>query len=59
MKSTMTGNLALSGGAFGPEASLPLFVIGTATGCALLFYAWKKGKFAKPRWNLAPEQSGP
>jgi len=46
MKSKMTGNLALSGGAFGPEASLPLFVFGTSVGCALLFYSWKRGKFA-------------
>lgn len=48
MKSKMTGDFSLSGGAFGPEASLPLFVFGTTFGCALLFYAWKKGKFAKP-----------
>lgn len=59
MKSKMNGNLVLSGGAFGPEASLPLFVFGTTFGCALLFYAWKKGKFAKPRWNFAPEVPGP
>lgn len=33
----------LSGGAFGPEASLPAMVIGTAAAVVTLWWAWKKG----------------
>lgn len=39
----------LSGGAFGPEASLPAMVVGTLTAVVVLWWAWKKGNFkAKP-----------
>ena len=38
----------LSGGAFGPEASLPAMVVGTLTAVVVLWLAWKKGNF-KPR----------
>lgn len=39
----------LSGGAFGPEASLPAMVVGTLTAVVVLWRAWKKGNFkAKP-----------
>lgn len=39
----------LSGGAFGPEASLPAMVVGTLTAAVVLWWAWKKGNFkAKP-----------
>nr|WP_295107784.1 type II CAAX endopeptidase family protein [uncultured Caulobacter sp.] len=39
----------LSGGAFGPEASLPAMVVGTLTAVVVLWLAWKKGNFkAKP-----------
>jgi len=35
----------LSGGAFGPEASLPAMVVGTLTAMVVLWLAWKKGNF--------------
>jgi uncharacterized protein len=39
----------LSGGAFGPEASLPAMVVGTLTALVVLWLAWKKGNFkARP-----------
>jgi membrane protease YdiL (CAAX protease family) len=39
----------LSGGAFGPEASVPAMVVGTAVAVAVLYRAWKRGNFrARP-----------
>jgi membrane protease YdiL (CAAX protease family) len=38
----------LTGGAFGPEASLPALLICTGIGVATLWWAWKLGRFAKP-----------
>jgi hypothetical protein len=39
----------LSGGAFGPEASLPAMVVGTLVAIIVLWLAWKQGNFrAKP-----------
>lgn len=39
----------LSGGAFGPEASAPAMVVGTAVAVVVLWRAWKKGNFkARP-----------
>ncbi len=35
----------LSGGAFGPEASLPAMVVGTLTAVLVLWLAWKRGNF--------------
>jgi len=35
----------LSGGAFGPEASLPAMVVGTLVAIVVLWLAWKKGNF--------------
>jgi membrane protease YdiL (CAAX protease family) len=37
---------ALSGGGFGPEASLAGLAVGTAVGAALLYRAWQRGRFA-------------
>lgn len=34
-----------TGGAFGPEASLPALVICSGVGLAVLWYAWKAGRF--------------
>ena len=36
----------LTGGAFGPEASLPAFAVCTAVGAATLWLAWKAGRFS-------------
>lgn len=39
----------LSGGAFGPEASLPAMVVGTLVAIIVLWLAWKQGNFkARP-----------
>lgn len=35
----------LSGGAFGPEASLPAMIVGTLVAVVVLWMAWKKGNF--------------
>jgi len=35
----------LSGGAFGPEASVPAMIVGTAVALVVLYPAWKKGNF--------------
>lgn len=40
--------LWLSGGRFGPEASLPALVICTTVGLLTLWMAWKAGRFARP-----------
>ncbi|PSJ37660.1 CPBP family intramembrane glutamic endopeptidase [Allosphingosinicella deserti] len=39
----------LTGGAFGPEASLPALIICTAVGLLTLWLAWKAGRFATGR----------
>jgi membrane protease YdiL (CAAX protease family) len=36
----------LTGGAFGPEASLPALIVGGVVGLAALWSAWKNGRFA-------------
>jgi membrane protease YdiL (CAAX protease family) len=36
----------LSGGAFGPEASLPALLICTGAGAGLLWWAWRQGRMA-------------
>ena len=46
----------LTGGAFGPEASLPAVVVCTTVGVATLVWAWKLGRFRRP---AAPEPSVP
>jgi len=39
----------LSGGAFGPEASLPAMIVGTGVAIVVLYWAWKRGNFrARP-----------
>lgn len=39
----------LTGGAFGPEASLPGLVVCTTVGIAVMRMAWRAGHFAKPQ----------
>lgn len=46
----------LSGGAFGPEASVPAMVVGTAVAIVVLSWAWKRGNF-KARDAAGPEVS--
>lgn len=40
----------VTGGSFGPEASLPAMGIATAVGIALLYVAWRRGRFIAPSW---------
>jgi len=35
----------LSGGAFGPEASVPAMVVGAAVAVVVLYWAWRRGNF--------------
>jgi len=37
----------MTGGAFGPEASVPGLIVGTLTGAVVLWMAWKAGRFEK------------
>jgi uncharacterized protein len=45
---------SLSGGAFGPEASLPGLIIATATGGAVLWQAWRRGHLSAQTDQMAP-----
>lgn len=49
MTSTARSGLAewMTGGRFGPEASLPGLLVGTSVGVIVLFLAWKAGRFRK------------
>jgi hypothetical protein len=38
----------LTGGPFGPEASLPALAVGTGVGVVVLLMAWKAGRFSRP-----------
>ncbi|MBC7519530.1 MAG: CPBP family intramembrane metalloprotease [Sandarakinorhabdus sp.] len=49
----------LTGGAFGPEASLPALLVCTAAGVAVLWLARRAGRFGKPPARLSSGQSGP
>lgn len=43
--SRVNGDTLLTGGVFGPEASLPFFVVGVVYGTLLLLWAYKKGRW--------------
>lgn len=43
--SRVEGNTLLTGGVFGPEASLPFFTVGVVYGTLLLLFAYKKGRW--------------
>lgn len=47
-RSTARGDVPiwLSGGGFGPEASLPALIVCTAVGSATLWHAWRSGKLS-------------
>lgn len=50
----------LSGGAFGPEASLPAMVVGTSVAVLVLWMAWRKGMFkARPDEAVSPPPEAP
>jgi hypothetical protein len=44
----------LSGGAFGPEASLPAMVVGTSVAVVVLWMTWRRGMFVT-RPDASPE----
>ena len=44
----------LTGGPFGPEASLPALVVGTLVGVVVLVMAWKAGRFDRPTATGGP-----
>jgi uncharacterized protein len=49
LRSVMSGQAWLTGGAFGPEASAVTLAVTTAASAALLLAAWKRGSLCPPR----------
>jgi membrane protease YdiL (CAAX protease family) len=49
LRSTLTGDEWLTGGAFGPESSLVTLAATSATAAALLAVAWRRGSLRPPR----------
>jgi membrane protease YdiL (CAAX protease family) len=56
LRSTVTGDEWLTGGAFGPEASLVTLAVTSAASAALLVVAWRRGSLRPPR--LRPTARG-
>ncbi|HEX4458760.1 MAG TPA: CPBP family intramembrane glutamic endopeptidase [Polyangia bacterium] len=54
--STFDGPTLLSGGAFGPEASIVAVTLCCATGVALLLAAGRRGRIVAPFWRRAARQ---
>ena len=52
------GSDLVTGGAFGPEASLPAMAVATAFGVILLVVAWRRGKFVAPSWVRRRQLAG-
>jgi membrane protease YdiL (CAAX protease family) len=48
LKGTTSGRTLISGGEFGPEASVFAVVLGGVAGCVMLIAAWKRGRFVRP-----------
>jgi len=48
----LSGPPLITGGAFGPEASLPALVISLGASAALAGYAVRRGAWRRPRWRL-------
>ena len=51
LTSRFHGADVLTGGAFGPEASIVAVVICLAAGAAFLWLAWRRGNFVQPFWT--------
>ena len=47
-----SGPFLLTGGAFGPEASLPCLIVGTAAGVLLLWLAWRRGQWQSKQYQV-------
>ncbi|HMK73593.1 MAG TPA: CPBP family intramembrane glutamic endopeptidase [Myxococcaceae bacterium] len=50
VQAQIVGDPWLTGGRFGPEAGLPVFVLGTAAGVAAMVLAVRRGQILTPRW---------
>ncbi len=59
LTSKLTGNEFMSGGVFGPEASVPFFFVGVLFGTALLYAAHKKGNWSITGQSLHPTNTVP
>jgi len=57
LASRFDGPTLLTGGAFGPEASIIAVVICFAAGAALLIVAHRRGQFVPPRWRRSSTPS--
>lgn len=49
-RASIGGPTWLTGGGFGPEAGVPVFILGTAAGAAALVLAARRGQMSTPRW---------
>jgi membrane protease YdiL (CAAX protease family) len=58
LRSTRTGPDLLTGGGFGAEASIIALVVATAAGLAILWLAWRRGRFIQPFWVRRRALSG-
>ncbi|MBS0479372.1 MAG: CPBP family intramembrane metalloprotease [Proteobacteria bacterium] len=52
------GSDLVTGGAFGPEASLPAMAVATTVGVALLVIAHRRGRFIAPSWVRRRQGAG-
>jgi len=52
------GSDLVTGGAFGPEASLPAMAVATLVGVVLLALAYRRGKFVAPSWVRRRQSAG-
>jgi uncharacterized protein len=53
LKASLVGPVWLTGGAFGPEASVVAVVVCTTAGLVLLVAAYRKGQVMQPSWAIA------
>ena len=52
------GSDLVTGGKFGPEASLPAMAVATAIGVVFLIIAYRRGKFVAPSWVRRRQLAG-
>jgi uncharacterized protein len=58
LKPWIGGSDLITGGSFGPEASLPAMAVATTVGVVLLYVAWKQGKIIAPSWVRRRQGAG-
>ena len=54
IKASLAGPPLITGGAFGPEASLAALVVSLSASIALAWYVVRSGRWRPPRWRLRP-----